>query len=315
MYVADSEQVHALLEYPILIDWLHASLTGQIPDSQTMMTTEPAGGANRFMTLVGWKAQDLIAVKMVGVFPDNLKKRPPQASIQGLVCGFSGETGAPLLVADGEAMTFRKTAADSGLGSKLLARSDARNLLVVGAGGLSWHVVAAHRAARPSLEIVRIWNRTVQRSQELAAQLRQEGLAAEAVDDLDAAVAEADIVSCVTMSEQPLVMGRHLKPGAHLDLIGSYLPTMRECDTEAITRGRVFVNTRRGIENAGELVHAVEHGRFRWEDIVADAAELCNERRPGRTGADNITVYKNIGGGQFDLFTAACLLKQLRSRD
>ncbi len=315
MYVADKAQVHAMLAYPVLIDWLGASLAGDMPESRIFLENEPGGGGNQFVTLVGWQAAQLIAVKMVGVFPQNLQRSPPEASIQGLVCAFSGETGTPLLVADGEAMTFRKTAADSGLGSKLLARHDARTLLVVGAGGLSPHVVAAHRAARPSLDTVHIWNRTPQRAEEVASQLRQQGIVANAVHDLDAATADADIISCVTMSEQPLVKGKHLKPGAHLDLIGSYLPAMRECDADAIARGRVFVNSRRGIENAGDLVNAIEQGRFQWDDIQADAEELCKNLRPGRISDDEITVYKNIGGGQFDLFTAACLLERFRAQE
>lgn len=313
MHVVDKDRVHTLLAYPDLIDWLAAGLGGDMPDTQVLITDEPSGGGNQFVTLVGWHLHKLITVKMVGVFPENMKMDPPQASVQGLVCAFDGETGAPILVADGEAMTFRKTAADSGLGSRLLARTDARELLVVGAGGLAPHVVAAHRAARPSINSVRIWNRTAERAEKLAADLRADGIAAQAVADLDHAVAQADIISCVTMSEQPLVKGQYLKPGAHLDLVGSYLPTMRECDDEAVARSRVFVNSRRGIENSGDLAGAVEAGRFRWDDIQADAEQLCKERRDGRTSDEDITLYKNIGGGQFDLFTASCLLAKLEA--
>jgi ornithine cyclodeaminase len=308
MHFADKDQVHALLPYPLLIEWLGDCLAGPMPESKILFSDEPEGGSNQFVTLVGWRKGDLIAVKMVGVFAGNMTLDPPQASVQGLVCAFSGKTGTPVLVADGEAMTFRKTAADSGLGAKLLARADARTLLVVGAGGLAPHVVEAHRAARPSIDVVRIWNRTAARAEALAASLRGQGLDAEAVEDLDGAVPHADIISCVTMSETPLVRGALLKPGAHLDLVGAYLPSMRECDEDAIARASVFVNSRRGIENAGELCHAVASGRFRWQDIRAEAAEICGRTHGGRTSDDEITVYKNIGGGQFDLFTAACLL-------
>jgi len=314
MYFADGDRVHALLPYPVLIDWLGDRLAGVVPESTVSIADEPERGGNQFVTLVGWQKGELIAVKMVGVFPGNLQRQPPEASIQGLVCAFSGETGAPVLVADGEALTFRKTAADSGLGAKLLARADAQTLLVVGAGGLAPHMVAAHRAARPSIERVRIWNRTIGRAQALAARLREDGIDAEAVNDLDRAVPDADVISCVTMSERPLVRGALLKPGAHLDLVGSYLPGMRECDEEAIVRANVFVNSRRGIENAGDLVNAIEKGRFAWTEIRADAAELCTKAHAGRTQDTEITVYKNIGGGQFDLFAASCLLARLRER-
>jgi ornithine cyclodeaminase len=138
----------------------------------------------------------------------------------------------------------------------------------------------------------------------------KEGVTAEAMRDLDEAVPQADIISCVTMSTQPLVKGALLKPGTHLDLVGSYLPEMCECDTDAIARGSVFVNSRSGITNAGDLVQAFEAGRFRWEDIRADASELCTGIRSGRTFEDEITIYKNIGGAQFDLFTAELLMQE-----
>ena len=313
MHIVEKADVHRLLPYGELIDWFEASLRAEAPESAVMVRNEPGDGGNQFIALVGWQRKRLVAVKLVGVFPHNLRRSPPQASVQGLVCTFSGETGAPLLVADGEAMTFRKTAADSALGARFLARPDAESLLIVGAGGLAPHMALAHCASRPSIRSVRIWNRTAERAVAVAADLSALGLPAEAVTDLDSAVAEHDIISCVTMSEQPLVKGRLLKRGAHLDLVGSYLPTMRECDEEAIARSRVFVNRRNGIESAGDLVHAVASGSFGWEDIEADAEDLCKGRHKGRVGADETTVYKNIGGGEFDLFTAACLLQKLEA--
>lgn len=313
MHFVEKTDVHRLLPYGDLIDWFQASLRAETPDSAVMVTDEPGPGENQFIALVGWQRDRLIAVKLVGVFPRNTRLSPPQASVQGLVCAFSGGTGTPLLVADGEAMTFRKTAADSALGARFLARPDAKSLLIVGAGGLAPHMALAHCAARPSIEAVRIWNRTGERAVAVASRLSGLGLPAEAVTDLDRAVAEHDIISCVTMSEQPLVKGRLLKPGAHLDLVGSYLPSMRECDEEAIARARVFVNSRNGIESAGDLVHAVASGRFSWDQIQADAKDLCDGSSSGRSSADEITVYKNIGGGKFDLFTVACLLQKLEA--
>jgi ornithine cyclodeaminase/alanine dehydrogenase-like protein (mu-crystallin family) len=272
-----------------------------------MVRDDPAGGGNKFVVLVGWQGGSVIAVKMVGVFPDNLTLKPPQPSVQGLVAVFDASTGAPLLAADGAAMTFRKTAADSALGASFLARPDARVLLVVGAGGLAPHVLEAHRAARPSLDRVLVWNRTHHRAEALARSLADRGYAISAVSDLDQAVAEADVISCVTMSDAPLVKGALLKPGAHLDLVGAYLPTMREADDDAMARGSIFVDTRSGMEGAGDLCQPVQHGRIAWSDVRADLFDLCAGRHPGRTSPDEITIYKNVGGGHLDLFTAQCL--------
>lgn len=269
-----------------------------------MVRDEPGGGENKFVALVGWQQGEIIAVKMVGVFPGNLSQQPPEPSVQGLVAVFDARTGAPLLAADGAAMTFRKTAADSALGASLLARRDAKVLLVVGAGGLAPHMLAAHSAARPSIEHVLIWNRTHERAMALAEAQSCTGLRVEAVRNLDDAVPEADIISCVTMSKAPLVRGSLLKAGAHLDLVGAYLPDMREADDEAMSRGKLFVDTRAGMEGAGDLCQPVARGLIGWHDVSADLYDLCSARHSGRTGATEITVFKNVGGGHLDLFTA-----------
>jgi ornithine cyclodeaminase len=257
--------------------------------------------------LPGWLGDRLIVVKMVGVFPANRDRDPPIGSVLGAVAAFDAETGAPVLVADGEAMTYRKTAAISGLGTALLAPPEPRELLVVGAGGLGPHVALAHMAARPSITRVRIWNRTPQRAEALAAGLRAQGIAAEAAPDLDAAVTEADVISCVTMSRAPLVKGVLLKPGAHLDLVGAYLPDMREADDDAMRRGSVYTCCDRGRDEVGELTLPVAAGALCWEDIRGDAFGLVQGRDLGRSTEDEITVYKNIGGAHQDVFTAVIL--------
>jgi ornithine cyclodeaminase len=138
------------------------------------------------------------------------------------------------------------------------------------------------------------------------------GVSVSAVRDLDAALPEADVISCVTMSTVPLVKGALLKKGAHVDLIGAYLPTMREADDETIQRGRVFVDTQFGMEGAGDLFQPVERGLLAWSDIQADHFDLCTGAKAGRGGLDEITVFKNVGGGHLDLFTARHLGERLR---
>lgn len=306
MRYIDAQSVHETLDYASLIDALEQAHRGVMPETANLIADEPNGGANKFVTLVGWQQKDVIAVKMVGVFPQNLSLTPPQASVQGLVCVFDARTGTPLLAADGEAMTFRKTAADSALGARLLARQDVETLLVVGAGGLAPHMIEAHCTARPGIKRVLIWNRTHERAKALALSI--EGpTSAEAVDDLDEAVRLADVISCVTMAEEPLVKGRLLKPGAHLDLVGAYLPHMRETDDDAMKRGTIFVDTRQGMEGAGDLARPVRAGVIGWDDVQADFFDLCAGRKTGRQSQEEITVCKNVGGAHLDLFTARLL--------
>jgi len=307
MQVFAAAAVHAALPWPFLIEALRKAHLGPMPTSDAVVQSDPAGGEAQFVTLPGWAPGGPIVVKMVGVFPQNAALEPPQPAVQGLVALFDGATGAPLLAADGAAMTARKTAADSALGASILARGDAEELLIIGAGALAPHFAEAHLAARPSLRRVMIWNRTATRAEAVAEGLRKKGIDATVSEDLDGSVALADVVSCVTMSDKALVKGALLRPGAHLDLVGAYLPTLREADDAALTRGTIFVDSRNNMTGGGDLSQAVASGAITWDAVRADLFELVQGRAEGRTRADQITVFKNNGGAHLDLFAASAL--------
>jgi ornithine cyclodeaminase/alanine dehydrogenase-like protein (mu-crystallin family) len=307
MKIFNAAAVHAALPWSYLITALSQAHRGPMPVSDAMVQDDPAGSGNQFITLPGWVPGGPVAVKMVGVFPGNEKLSPPQPNVQGLVAMFDGSTGAPLLVADGAAMTARKTAGDSALGASLLARKDAEVLLVVGAGALAPHFAAAHLAARPSLKRVLIWNRTTSKAEAVAAGLQSDGVDAQAVIDIDAAVEQADIITCVTMSDRTLVKGALLKPGTHLDLVGAYMTSLRETDEAALARGRIFVDTRRGMENTGDLGPALASGIFGADAIAGDHFDLAQGKVEGRRSPDEITIFKNVGGAHLDVFTAIAL--------
>ena len=309
MNFIDAPNVHRLLDYPELIEALRmAHRADLMPRSQAIVMGEPLDEVDKFVSLVAWAPKDVIAVKLVGVFPGNLALSPPEPSVQGLVCLFSATTGRPLFACDGAALTFRKTAADSALGADYLARHDAEVLLVVGAGGLAPHVIMAHRSVRPGIRCVLIWNRTLARAEELAARLASPAIEVRAVQDLDQAVGQANIISCVTMATEPLVRGALLRPGTHVDLIGAYLPEMREADDDVMRRGRLFVDTRKGCTHAGEIAQPIAKGIISLDSIQADLSDLCAGRHSGRVDANEITVYKNVGGAHLDLFTTRHLM-------
>ncbi len=317
MRLVDAETADRLLDYPGLVEALRAAhRNGVMPDSRTQVMTDAGNVENKFVSLVAWATGDVIAVKIVGVFPANTSMAPPQPSVQGLVILSSAKTGEALMVADGAALTFRKTAADSALGVDLLARRDAEVLLVVGAGGLAPHVIEAHTAVRPSIRRVLVWNRNTARAEALVAGLGHPSAGIAVAADLGQALREADIVSCVTMATEPLVRGALLKPGAHVDLIGAYMPDMREADDDVVRRaGRIFVDTRFNCESSGEIAAPLAAGLISRDGIVADLFDLCCGRHPGRAGADEITMYKNVGGGHLDLFVARHLLERLQQGD
>ena len=139
-----------------------------------------------------------MGTKIATILPDNPARHPGVPAVQALYALFDGEDGSPAAVIDGTAITYRKTAADSALGSQLLSREDARVLLAVGAGGLAPYLARAHLAVRPGLSRVLVWNRTNQRAEAMAADLRSDGIDAAATDDLEAAARQADILSCST---------------------------------------------------------------------------------------------------------------------
>lgn len=250
----------------------------------------------------GHAGHGYVGVKSVSVFPENNAKGLP--AVMGVYLLLSGETGAPLAVIDGQALTLWRTAAASALAASYLARGDAARLLMVGAGALAPYLIRAHKAVRPIRQVL-IWNRRLEKAESLAKRLDGGGLSVQATDDLEGAVRGADIVSCATLSREPLVRGAWLQPGVHLDLVGAFTPEMRECDDEAVRRARVFVDTREGaLAEGGDLVQAVRAGSLDPDDVAGDLFELTRETKAGRRSEDEITLFKSVGTALEDLAAA-----------
>jgi ornithine cyclodeaminase/alanine dehydrogenase-like protein (mu-crystallin family) len=292
-----SDEVHRICAWTKLCDALFAAHQDPEPKvDRSELHAERAGRRDTYFNLPAWRPGIVLGTKVVTVFPGN-RELP---TIHALYPLFDGRNGAPLAVIDGTALTYRKTAADSALGSRLLSNPDPRILLMVGAGALAPYLIEAHRAVRPSIERVVVWNRNRAKAAKLA-----EALAAEVAGDLEAAVRQADIVSCATSSREPLVKGAWLKPGAHLDLVGSFTPEMRETDDEAVKRARLFVDSRWfAIDQPGDLSEPLRRGVIQRQDIEADLFELCRDGYDVKRKRHDITLFKNGGGAHLDLFTA-----------
>ena len=196
----------------------------------------------------------------------------------------------------------RRTAAASALAADYLAREDARHLLVVGTGRLSRNLAAAHASVRP-LSRVSVWGRDPEKAQAVADEIAEElDILAQPASDLEATVRDADIVSCATLSETPLVQGAWLKPGSHLDLVGAFKPTMRESDDEAVSRARVFVDTREGaMKEGGDIVRALASGALEEDGIEADLFDLARGTHAVLRQSDDITLFKSVGAALEDL--------------
>lgn len=309
MQLIDAEQVHARLPYGELIAALADAHLADIDARQSIVLEQPSadGGRDNFLALPAWQRGRAMGAKLVTVFPANETNGSDLPSVQAVYALFDGRDGRPKAIIDGTALTLRKTAADSGMGAHFLAPRQARTMLMVGAGAMAPHLIRAHLAARPSIRHVAIWNRTPGRARRLAEATGLPGVTVEAVADLGFA-READVISCATMATEPLIRGAWLRPGAHLDLVGSFRPDMVECDREALARGKVFVDSRwNAVEDCGEIVQALVDGTLSEKDILADNFQLARGTHPGRTDDESITIYKNGGGGHLDLMVAQIL--------
>lgn len=302
MNMIDAETVHQCISYRELVDGLYQLHRENPCDLNDILLKDKPEDAENFMLVrAAFQGGQAIGVKMASIFPKN-ENMP---SIQAVFVLFDGCNGEPLGLVDGTALTYRKTASDSALGSHLLSRPDSRSLLMVGAGSMSMHLIEAHLVARPSLEKVSIWNRTPARAQEIASMLTKKGIDITVKCDLESAVKEADVISCATMSITPIIQGQWLNQGTHLDLVGAYRPDMREADDECLLRSRLFVDSRKTtIGEIGEIEIPLQQGVISEETILGDLYDMCKPGFDLQRTSDDITVFKNGGGAHLDLMTA-----------
>ncbi|MBO6541401.1 MAG: ornithine cyclodeaminase [Rhizobiaceae bacterium] len=316
MEMIDARRVHELLDFKGLIAALETAHQGGMPkqsDRLIYQEPNPQGQPDIFIMLPAWQPQEGILAKLVTSFPNN-KARHNLPTVNSVYVFINADTGVTEAVIDGESVIFRKTSSDSALGSKLLSRPDAETMLMIGAGGLAPYLVEAHLTARPSVKSVMIWNRTAANAAALADKLGERGIAARAVDDLDAAVSQADIISSATMAETPHLKGKLLKPGAHVDLVGSFTPEMREADDDVLTRASVFVDHRQTTTRSGEFLGPFERGVIAPDDVRGDLFELCQGKVKCRQSADEITMMKNGGGSHIDYYVAKYLMDRHHGR-
>jgi ornithine cyclodeaminase/alanine dehydrogenase-like protein (mu-crystallin family) len=316
MRMIDAREVHDRLGFAGLIEALRTAHLGGMPKmSDRMIYQEPHedGDSDAFIILPAWQPGEALMCKLVTSFPKN-RSRHGVPTVNSIYAYINGQTGVTEAVVDGEAMIFRKTAADSALGASLLAREDARTLLMIGAGGLAPYLVRAHLTARPGIDRVLVHNRTAANAEAVVAELRAEGIPAEHAPDRDAAVPLADIVSCATMATAPVLPGALLKPGAHVDLVGSFMPEMREADDDVLRRSAIFVDHRQTTERSGEFVGPFARGVIQPSDVRGDLFDLCQGRVAARRSPDEITLMKNGGGSHLDYYTLKYLMDLINGR-
>jgi len=288
------------------VDVLAALKSGHAQPKPQLKDQLLNNGDDLILSRAAWISGMGMGVKTVSVMAGNPAQGLP--SVQGAMLVFEDQTGRVKAVIDNDVITYWKTAGDSVLGARLLARPDSETLLIIGAGIVAESLVHAYSAIFPELRNIQIWNRTQDNAQKLAGKFEASRVQVSVAVNLGAAVAQADIVSAATFSKTPIIRGEWVRPGTHIDLIGAFTPEMREADDDLMQKGCIFVDCRETtIEHIGEILIPIKSGAIWPSDILGDFYDIIPGHAGRRDNAD-ITVFKNGGGAHLDLMVAHYLI-------
>jgi len=289
------------------LDWI--GLTDALAAGHTLPKAEIADtflyrGDDTLLNRAAWIDGLGLAVKSATIFPGNPAKGDPM--VNGGVSLYSDSNGMLEALVDFHLVTKWKTAGDSLLAARRLARPDSRNILILGAGTQGRGLHSAYSAAFPDSKFT-VWNRTADNAKAMASEIPNLTVA----EDLEQAIRRADIITSATMATSPLIKGEWLQPGQHVDLIGAYRPDMREADDTTLTRARIFVDSLdTTVDHIGELKIPIAEGVISRDSIIADYYDLENFTR---RSDDDITLFKNGGGAHLDLMTSRYILDRWRA--
>ncbi len=308
----DAAAIRAALPWPRMLDALDSALKSDViaPLRANHTIEVPAAPDATLLMMPAWRIGAHLGVKLVTVFPGNRARG--EQSVAAVYLLFDATDGRPLALLDGEEITARRTAGASAYAARILARRDARHLVMVGAGRQARGLVDAHRSVRP-IERVSVWSRTPEHANAFVGELADGGVTAAVCVDLEAAVRAADVVCCATLSTSPLVRGEWLRPGTHLDLVGAFRRHMRETDSAAVARADLIVVDERtaALAEGGDIVQAIASGAIGAERITADLRDLAIGAHPGRTRGDQVTLFKSVGFALEDLAAAQAVYESV----
>ena len=269
------------------------------------MVVRPPDAAGVIAMMPAYKSGDvpLFGLKAICVFPGNAAHG--KDAHQGGVLLFSGETGELLAIINASAITAIRTAAVSGLATRLLAREDASELAIIGAGVQARAHLAAMACVRP-IKRARIASRRFENAQEFADEVQREyAFTVEAVTSVQSAINEADLIVTATTSPNPVLECDWIAPGAHINAVGTYSPSAREIDTATMVASSLFVDRRESALNeAGDYLLAARDGAIGPDHIRAEIGEVLIGNSAGRTSRDEITLFKSLGLATEDLAAA-----------
>lgn len=313
MNFISAEDIAAAFDYKEFILLLKEAFLGDFTVPQRHHYEYENGVGENTSTLLlmpAWSSGRYVGIKTVTVSPYNGELDLP--SIQGIYTLIDAKNGLVKTQMEAKMLTVKRTAATSALASLYLSRENSDTLLMVGTGALAPELIKAHCSVRPIKKVL-VWGRNNQKAELVKEQLIDLGVDLEAVSSLEDAVEQADIISVATLSLEPLVFGKWLKPGQHLDLVGAYRPDMRETDDEALTRSSIFIDHAGALKESGDLAIPIEQGVIEEEEIQGELKGLCEVDKLARKKDMEITLFKSVGHALEDLSAALYLINKLES--
>jgi len=307
--VYDRENVASSLQYGILIEALRKAFSSKITAPERVQhTIKNKNGSDASLLLMpAWKIGEHIGIKIVSVFPENTTNN--MSAVHANYFLMNANDGKPVAVMDGSELTLRRTACASALAADYLVKKNVDTLLMIGTGNLAPHMIKAHCVVRNYSRIL-IWGRNEEKAKRLALSLNIKDKEIVAKNDLKEAINVADVISCATLTQKPLIMGDWIKPGQHLDLVGAFTPDMAEADSKAIAMSKIVVDTYEGaLSESGELINALKEGRIKKKHILSDLRELVLEEKNIRKDSNDITLFKSVGTALEDLAAAELVIE------
>ena len=309
MKVYDRENVASSLQYGILIEALRKAFSSKITTPERVQhTIKNKNGSDATLLLMpAWKIGEHIGIKIVSVFPENTTNN--MSAVHANYFLMNANDGKPVAVMDGTELTLRRTACTSALAADYLVKKNVDTLLMIGTGNLAPHMIKAHCVVRNYSRIL-IWGRNEEKAKRLALSLNIKDKEIVAKNDLKKALNVADVISCATLTQKPLIMGDWIKPGQHLDLVGAFTPDMAEADSKAIAMSKIVVDTYEGaLSESGEIINALKEGRIKKKHILSDLRELVLEEKDIRKDSNDITLFKSVGTALEDLAAAKLVIE------
>ncbi|MFK8010040.1 MAG: ornithine cyclodeaminase family protein [Saprospiraceae bacterium] len=313
------EQLVENLDYSILIEALRKAFQEKyiVPTRHHHNYQNSKEGVDSTLLLMpAWQVGKYLGVKMVTVSPKNGKYNLP--SIHGVYTLFDAEKGMPLAQINATTLTAQRTAAASALASSFLSKKNSKTLLMVGTGALAPELIRAHTSVR-EIKTVYVWGRNLEKAITVSKIITRHLQSSKKtkfeifpIKNIEEGIEKADIISCATLSSTPLIFGKKLKVGQHLDLVGAYRPEMRETDDEVILKSSIFIDTYDGMHESGDIAIPIEKGILKKENICGDLFELCRGEKTGRKNENEITFFKSVGHALEDLAAAKLIYEKLK---